>query len=186
MSDFCSGERSVSLFSWTWCNGVISGNIFVLSETAAQKRTFSLYLLCLIQERGQEKWLMDQNIDFSWTGGFIIVIMHDASLRTQSQSAVKTPPLRPQGLPSNRCYEIMRDLSQWINNWTVFFTPLCCHCVTAKHCCINMLRRCRSFHCTSDHRTAAEQEHMRGAHCQSMQSIPTAPSITCCFTLCHF
>lgn len=105
---------------WYW-----EKSLFSVRLMAAQKRTFSLYLLCLIQERGQEKWLMDQNIDFRWTGGFIIVIMHGASLRTQSQSAVKTPPLRPQGLPSNRCYEIMRDLSQWINNWTVFFSPLC-------------------------------------------------------------
>lgn len=46
--------------------------IFVLSETDCtsekKKDIFSLHLLCLIQEREWQKWLMDQNIDFSWTG----------------------------------------------------------------------------------------------------------------------
>lgn len=41
----------------------------LFSVTATQKNEiFSRYLLCLIQETQQQKWLMDENIHFIWAG----------------------------------------------------------------------------------------------------------------------
>lgn len=53
-----------------WRNNTIFGEklsflVHCETEYTSEKDIFSLYLLCLIPEREQQKWLMDQNIDFS-------------------------------------------------------------------------------------------------------------------------
>lgn len=71
----------------------------LFSVTATQKNDiFSRYLLCLIQETQQQKWLMDENINFIWAGP------HCCSFLCEGRAV--------QTLPFNRCCEIMRDLSQ--------------------------------------------------------------------------
>lgn len=61
-------DRSVSPQSLRWCNDLICGRIFVLSGTDCGSEEDFFSLLCLIEATEQKKWLMDQNIDFSWTG----------------------------------------------------------------------------------------------------------------------
>lgn len=108
--------------------------IFVLHETdcTSEKDISSLFPLCLIQVREQQKWLMDQNIDFSWTG------FHHCH-HTRRVSVGRLRLCRPQGQPSNRFYEIMRDLNRRINNWTVFFFSF-----------VLSLPDCKTLTCCSD------------------------------------
>ncbi len=174
------GGRSVSSDPPRWCNDSIFGKKnFVLVETdcAPEKDIFCLYLLRLIQAREQQQWLMDQNIDFSWTG------FHHCyhARRVGSLSTVKPLLSRPRGLPSNRYYEIMRDLRQRINNWSliVFSSVLSssdCQTLPYEHIAVMMLLlSVWSSHCKSDHRAAAGQQHMGWLHFHLMHFKPTSP-----------
>lgn len=120
---------------------------------------------------GREYW-------FYLNRGFIIVTMRVASLWTERATLLGRHVFRDR--TSNRYYEIMRDLSRRINNWTAFLL-LCRHPLTAKrrlhqHVAAVPLSVC-SRRLKSGHGAAAGQQHTGWLYLYLTPSIPDSPLI---------
>lgn len=115
LSDLPLRKRSLLSNPLPWCNGsVFSENLFLGESDCISNRGLFLSVPAFLWFKS---WKSRSD---SWLR-ILILAEPGPRHRYPERQIPATPQSCLQGLPSNRCSEIMRDLSQQINNWTFFF-----------------------------------------------------------------